>query len=78
MVPYSWAQSVGDLEEREGPLVIAVSGIAAPLARTLLDPERPVILSIERGASVLSDVVEATADLERLGFTVAGIVLTRT
>ena len=78
VVPYSWAQSVGDLEEREGPLVIAVSGIAAPLARTLLDPERPVILSIERGASVLSDVVEATADLERLGFTVAGIVLTRT
>ena len=78
VVPYSWAQSVGDLEEREGPLVIAVSGIAAPLARTLLDPERPVILSVERGASVLSDVVEATTDLERLGFTVAGIVLTRT
>ena len=78
VVPYSWAQSVGDLEEREGPLVIAVSGIAAPLARTLLDPERPVILSLERGASVLSDVVEATTDLERLGFTVAGIVLTRT
>ena len=78
VVPHSWAQSVGDLEEREGPLVIAVSGIAAPLARTLLDPQRPVILSLERGASVLSDVVEATADLERFGFTVAGIVLTRT
>ena len=78
VVPYSWAQSVGDLEEREGPLVIAVSGIAAPLARTLLDPERPVILSIEHGASVLSDVVEATTDLERFGFTVSGIVLTRT
>jgi hypothetical protein len=58
--------------------VIAVPGIAAPLARTLLDPGRPVILSVERGASVLSDVVEATTELERLGFTVAGIVLTRT
>ena len=78
VVPHSWAQSVEDLEEREGPLVIAVSGIAAPLARTLLDPERPVILSIERGASVLSDVVEATTNLQRFGFTVAGIVLTRT
>ena len=78
VVPHSWAQSVGDLEEREGPLVIAVSGIAAPVARTLLDPERPVILSIEHGASALSDVAEATTDLERFGFTVAGIVLTRT
>ena len=78
VVPHSWAQSVEDLEEREGPLVIAVSGIAAPLARTLLDPERPVILSVERGASVLSDVVEVTTDLERFGFRVAGIVLTRT
>ena len=78
VVPHSWAQSIVDLEEREGPLVIAVSGLGAPLARTLLDPERPVILSLERGASVLSDVVDATTDLERFGFTVAGIVLTRT
>ena len=78
VVPHSWSQSVAELEEREGPLVIAVSGIVAPMARALLDPERPIILSLERGASALSHVTEATAGLEGLGFTVAGIVLTRT
>ena len=58
--------------------MIAVSGMIAPVAHALLDPERPVILSLERGASALSDVTEATKGLEGLGFTVVGIVLTRT
>jgi hypothetical protein len=78
VVPNDWAHSVRELEEREGPLVIAVSGMIAPVAHALLDPERPVILSLERGASALSDVTEATKGLEGLGFTVVGIVLTRT
>ncbi|SVB06372.1 uncharacterized protein METZ01_LOCUS159226, partial [marine metagenome] len=77
VVPHSWTHSVKDLEEREGPLVIAVSGIAAPMTHVLLDRERPVILSLESGTSTLSDVADATTRLEGLGVTVAGIVLTR-
>jgi hypothetical protein len=77
VVPHSWAHSVRDLEERESPLVIAVSGIAAPMAHALLDRDRPVILSLESGTSTLSDVADTTRRLESLGVTVAGIVLTR-
>ncbi len=77
VVPHSWTHSVRDLEERESPLVIAVSGIAAPMAHALLDRDRPVILSLESGTSTLSDVADTTRRLESLGVTVAGIVLTR-
>ena len=57
--------------------MIAVSGIAAPMAHALLDRDRPVILSLESGTSTLSDVADTTRRLESLGVTVAGIVLTR-
>lgn len=76
LVPPGWARSVGELERQQGPIVIAAPGVHAPVTRTLLDRERPVILSVERGEPALSDIEESAETLERLGFSVVGIVLT--